>query len=424
MKKILILGSGFGGFYTALNLHRHNVKKFGAEITIISRDNYLLFSPFLCEVVTGIVNIKHAVEPIRRVIRGKAIKFIQGEIQEIDLGRRQVLFDSGEEVFDLLVIGLGSTTNFYGNESFRKHCFTMKSLPDAIHLRNHIIGQFERAATTRDMVERKKLLTFIVIGGGQTGVELVTELSDYIYRHLLSYYPEIHPDVVKLILMEARGHILMGIDKHLINLAERVIRDKKIELMTETKLKRVEEDCCILEDGTVIPTNTCIWTAGIKPGSVVEKLAVKKDFMGRVEVNHRLELPLYEGIFVIGDCASFKQSGSVSPLPPEAQIALQQAAYLAKLIVKRLNGEIEEGFHFFRYGRLTSLGERHAVVDIFGLKFGGFFAWFLWRTVYLLRHHGLINKIKVIIDWSIDIFLERNIFHIRNSPHRSHKNRG
>lgn len=408
-RRIVILGAGFGGLFTALELDRRLREETEVEVRLLDARNFHLFSPMLHEVTSGIIEPRHVVWPIRALSGKTRLTFETREIRSIDLEGRRVLTDSGEVAYDYLVIALGSVTNYFGVRGAQEKAFTFKTLKDAVMLKNHILEMFERAVLERDPDRRRKLLTFALVGAGCTGVELATEIDGLARKTLVRHYPHLDVREVRIVLAEASGRIIPCVSDRLADLGLEKLRRKRIEVRLHSPVVRVSGGAVELADGDIIPTETVIWTAGVKANPVVEKLPVEKDKLGRVVVDEYLEVPAFPGVFAIGDCAHCRDPRLQDALPPTAQVAIQQAHCVVDNIVKDLNGQCKEPFVYRHRGDLVSLGAGDGVGEIAGVRFSGLPAWLLWRSVFLVKLFGWKNRIRVALDWIISSLFQRDL---------------
>ncbi len=409
-RRIVILGAGFGGLFTALELERRLRKETGLEIRLLDARNFHLFSPMLHEVTSAIIEPRHVVWPIRALSSKKRLTFETREVGSIDLEGRKVLTNHGEVEYDYLVIALGSVTNYFGVRGAEEKTFAFKTLRDAVRLRNHILEMFERADLERDPDRRRRLLTFVLVGAGCTGVELGTELHDLARKTLVRHYPHlVDGREVRIVLAEATGRIIPCVSERLADLALEKLKQKGIEVRLHSPVVRVTDGGIELEDGEVVPTETIIWTAGVKANPIVEGLPVEKDKLGRVIVDEYLELRAFSGVFAIGDCAHYWVPRLNAALPPTAQVAIQQAHCVAGNIASDLRGQGKEPFVYRHRGDLVSLGAGDGVGEIAGLAFSGLPAWLLWRSVFLVKLFGWKNRIRVALDWIISSLFQRDL---------------
>ena len=407
MSRIVILGAGFAGLYTARHLQRDIRGAGNAEIVLIDRHNFHLFTPMLHEITAGKIEPRHLVWPVRLLGRRWRLTFLERTVEAIDLDGRRILTDRGVVPYDLLVLALGSVSNFYGLRP-PPQLFQFKELRDAVRLRNHLIGCLERAEQELDPARRRTLLTFILVGGGCTGVELAAEVHDSVFTSLLQYYPRIDPAEVRILLLEATRRIIPCVGESLAALALEKLREKRVDVKLETPVADLLTDGVVLTTGEKIRAETLIWTAGVRANPVIEALPVPKDRLGRLHANDCLELPDHPGVFALGDCAHVVDRSTGQPLPPTGQVAVQQARTAATNIARRLRGESPIPFCYRHQGDLVSLGSRYAVGEIRSYRFAGLFAWILWRTVFLTKMIGIKNRLRVALDWAIALLFGRD----------------
>jgi len=377
---------------------------------MVNRENFFLFTPLLHEVATGGVSPSTVVEPIRGLLDCCLRELHVAEVDEINFDERVVTAGEAKLAYDYLVIALGATTNWYGVPGAEQHSFTLKTLADAVRLKNQFISQFEKAAAITDKSERKKLLRFVIVGGGPTGVELVTEMSDFfrgtfakLYRH------QQLADEVEIILVEAGETTLGKFGKKVGEASLRILANRQIDVKLKSNVARVSHQGVELDDGSAITSGTVIWVAGVKPNSFEVKGLVERDKRGRVLVNEMLQVPHYPEVFAIGDVALFRNQGADQPVPQLAQVASKQARGAAKNIARLISGQEARRFNYHHAGDLISLGHWMALAHIGGMFFTGRLAWWLWRTVYLFKLLSWHKKLKVAVDWAFDMFRPRDI---------------
>jgi NADH dehydrogenase len=416
--RILILGGGFGGVYTAMRLEkllRREVAGGQVEIALVSRDNYLTFQPMLPEVVSGSIGILDTITPIRRLC--PRTNLYTRAIEEIDLGRRRVILAAGvgsrqlHLEYDHLVIALGNVTSFAGQPGLSEHALPFKYLGDALVLRNHAIHALEEADIERDPGARKGLLTFVVAGGGFSGVEAVAELNDFL-RAAAGSFRNIRPEEIRVILLHAGDLILPELPKTLATFAQRLLMKRGVELKLNTRLVGATAEAALLKGGERIETRTLVSTVPGGPNPVVAALACAKD-RGRIVTDPHLGVPGYPGVWAVGDCALIMDAGTGEASPPTAQHAIREGRCAAENIVASIRGGAPRAFAFKALGKMGSLGHRSAVAEVFGLRLSGFLAWWLWRTVYLMKLPGLDRKIRVAVDWTLDLLLPSDIVQLR-----------
>jgi NADH:ubiquinone reductase (H+-translocating) len=410
-KRVLILGAGFGGLYTALGLEKTVARDPRVRVTIVNRENHSLFTPMLHEVAASDLDMTHIVNPIRKLLRH--VQFFNGEVRQIDLTAKRVTVVHGRQPhaheldYDYLVIALGSTTNFFGLAGLERHTLTFKSLSDAIYLRNHLVDLLEQADFECMAAARAGLLTVVVAGGGFAGAETIAGINDFL-RESVRFYPHLSRDWIRVILVHPGETILPELGPRLGEYAQKKLARRKVEIRLKTKVVRVDDHAVYLSDGSSIPTETVIWTAGISPNPVVEMLPCKQD-RGRIVANEYLELPEWPGVWALGDCSSIPDSNTGRPFPPTAQHAVRQGRTVAKNVTAAIRGGPKTAFSFSTLGLLAAIGRRTGVANILGVKFSGFVAWFLWRSIYLSKLPRTEKKLRVALDWTLDLLFSKDI---------------
>jgi NADH dehydrogenase len=410
--RIVILGGGFAGLHAAQELERALPRGVPVEITIVNRDNFILFTPMLHEVAASDLDVTHIVNPIRRLVRRAAL-FV-GEVHAIDLPGHRVLVRHAEGshrhelVYDHLITALGAVTNFYDLPGLEERALTMKTLGDAIALRNRLIQVLEEADFECAAAEqRRELLTVLVAGGGFAGVETVAAANDFI-RDALRAYPRLTEDMVRVVLVHAGAAILPELDERLGVYAGRVLARQGVDIRLHTRVTGVTEAGVGLSDGTMVPAQTIVWTAGTAPSPLLHMLPCALEH-GRVVVDDCLRVVEWPGVWALGDCALVPDRTTGGFCPPTAQHALRQGKTVARIIAAALRAEAPRPFVFSSLGQLASIGRRTGVANILGWQFHGFIAWWLWRTIYLAKLPGLDRKIRVALDWTLDLLLAKDI---------------
>lgn len=419
MSKIVIVGAGFAGLFAVVHLRKRALHRMPLEVTIFGKENFFLFTPMLYEVVTGEVEPAHIATPIRSFFRGGSrFRFHQATVTDIDFeGKKVTAFcEKGhclEKPYDYLVLATGGEPNLpQVSEKTHRRVFPFLSLSDAILLHNQVIDMFEHAEmVSPKATERKKMLTFVVVGGGYAGIEVATGLHDMFYDSLLPHYPNVNPGEIRLILCHAESRLLPELGSELANFATEKIYHKQIELKLGTKAELVENGVK-LDNGEVISARTIVWTTGARPSKLVQKLPCEKDSLGRIKVDDYFKIKGKSGAFAIGDCAHQinKQTGQAHP--PTAQIAIRQARLLANNILADINGSAQRAFMYQPAGVFLPLGRHSAVAILKGLKLKGFVAWWLHKALYLMRIPAISNRIRIVIDWTLDLFFKKSTLRI------------
>jgi NADH dehydrogenase len=405
-KRILILGGGFAGMYTAKHLERI-LKPEEAEISLVNQENYSVYQPMLAEVIAGSINLSDVVSPIRRICPRSQL--IMREVEAIDLTNKVVVVSPGfrprrlELAYDFLVIALGNVSNFYGMPGVVENALSFRNLADALALRNHLIRVLEEADMETDAELRRKLLTFVVSGGGFSGVEVVAELNDFVHS-VKRNYSRIRDEEVRCVLVHSQNRILPEMTEKLALFAQRILAKRGVEFVLGDRLVGASSEKAILKSGKEIPTKTLISTVPAAIAPVLQKLDCAKE-RDRLLVNGNLELTGHEGaVWALGDCTSARTK-SGNPVPPTAQHAIREAETVARNIAATIRGRPQSVFAFEGLGKLASLGHYSAIADIMGIHVSGFPAWFLWRTIYLMKMPGLAQKVRIAVGWATALVL-------------------
>ncbi|MGA1845699.1 NAD(P)/FAD-dependent oxidoreductase [Deferribacter abyssi] len=394
MKKVVIIGAGFGGLNTAKVLSKNKKLK----ITIIDKKNHHLFQPLLYQVATAGLNESDIAYPIRSIFRNyKNVNVYKETVVDFDFNSKIVITDSNKHSYDYLIISCGTVENYFGKNNWVKYAPTLKNLSHAQQLRNKILNAFELAEKTNDDNERKKYLTFVIIGGGPTGVELAGAIGEMTRFTLAKDFRNIDPRLSRIILIEATNKILPTFDHKLINKAVKDLESLGVQVWTKSMVTEIDDNGVRIGN-EILESATIIWAAGIKANPLTEKIPGKKDKMGRIIVNKDLSLENYPNVFVIGDLAHFEQNGKV--LPGIAPVAMQQGKFVAKLILSEVKGKKRTTFKYFDKGQMATIGRSKAIAEIKNLKLSGFIAWVTWILVHIMYLTGFKNRIFVILQWA------------------------
>lgn len=412
-RRVLILGSGFGGIYTLKNLLQSLRRDDDLEITMVSDENFFLFTPLLHTVAMGRIDTRHISYPVRRLKRREKFNFIQAVVESIDLRGRRVSTNQGALDFDYLVLGLGSVTDVSEISSTADNLFTLKTLNDSILIRNHIIGMFEQAVAEKDSERRKQLLTFVVSGGGYTGVQIVTELGEFVFRSLPKYYPTIDPRQARVILVEADQKIVAEMHPKAGIYTMQQLRNIGIEVRLESRVTAVNGDVMEINGSEQVSAETIIWAAGVVANPRITELDVEKDDVGRVVVNENLELPGFAGVYGVGDCAHFVDPRSGIIAPPRAHIAVRQGKIAARNILAEVRGKRKTPYRYSLRGEMLSLGAFTAVFRFDGLRLYGLPARFLWIMAYSALVLGDYTRARIVTDGLLGLVFGRDITRIK-----------
>jgi NADH dehydrogenase len=415
-KRIVILGGGFGGVYVAKYLEKALGRKDDFEIVLINKENYFVFQPMLAEVISGALGILDPVNPIRHLLHKTHLHV--REIESIDIENRFVTISPGfrphahKVHFDHLVLAIGNVTDFRGMRGLPEHAIPFKNLADALYLRNHVIRALEEAAIEEDdLVLRKQLLTFVVAGGGFSGIEVVAELNDFV-RAVARKYRGLDPSEIRVVLLHSQDRILPEVSEKLALFAQKILQKRGVELRLHTRLEAASGEEAILAGGERIPTRTLVSTVPSSPHPLIETLDLPKGKNGRLIANNFLEVEGAANIWALGDCAQVPAPDGGSS-PPTAQHAIRQAKTLANNIVASIRGGEKQTFGFKGLGKMGALGHRSAVADIFGINVSGLLAWWMWRTIYLMKMPGLGRRLKVAASWTLDMFLPPELVELK-----------
>ncbi|MCI0332152.1 MAG: NAD(P)/FAD-dependent oxidoreductase [Planctomycetes bacterium] len=420
--RIVIIGGGFAGTATALQLEKTYRRDPSVEITLIDSENFFTFTPLLAEVPSGSIQPKHIVFPLRALLKKTRVK--QAEVKTIDLEHRTVIAQHcaacGNEAipFDQLVMAPGSVPNFFGLAGVEEHALTIKSLADATAIQAHVIDNLEHADLESDPGARRQLLTFIVAGGGFAGVETLAELNDFV-REANKFYPNVSPDDVRMVLVHSGNRILPEVSESLSAYALEKLRSRGVEVLLETRVLGGTSRSVRLSTGEELLASTFVWAAGTAPNPILGRLDLPRTKAGKIEVDATMAVIGHPGVWAVGDSAAIPDVITGGFCPPTAQYALRQGKRLAQNIAAVLEGREAKPFEFKALGVLVGLGRRSAVAEILGFQFSGFVAWWLFRTIYLMKLPGFERKLRVAIDWTLDLFFPRDIVYLK-PLHTSH----
>ena len=399
MTRIVVLGGGFAGIEVIRGLERTLGRRRDVELTLISDQNYLLFTPLLPQVASSMVEPRHIIQPIRDIRGRRSFRFRRDRVTGIDFAGRRVLCAEGEVTYDKLVIALGGITPSFGVPGVAEHALNYKALTDALELRDHVLDLAEHADHETDPAARRRMLTICVVGGGYTGVELVAELQDLFASYIVPRYRGIDPHDFRLMILEAGEEILRGVHPALAERARRKLSREGIEVLTSTRVTRVREGAVETSGGAVIPVGLTVWAAGVKGHPVLASLPVPQDRLGRIIVDRFLQVPGHPDVYGAGDAITV--DGLPSASIPIIPAALAHGRLVAENLVADLEGRERRRIEFAPKGMLVSLGEKDAVVEVMGIRFSGYLAWLFWNAVHLLKLVGVRRQIQVAIDWSL-----------------------
>jgi NADH dehydrogenase len=413
---VVIVGGGFGGLYAALELERTVAKDRTIQVTLINRENFFLFTPMLHEVAASDLDVSNIVNPARKLL--KHVSFFEGEVRSVNLEAKTIEVAHGssrhthELEFDQLVLSLGCTNHFFGLPGVEQHAITMKSLADAVALRTRLIAMLEEADTECASELRARLLTFVVAGAGFAGVETAGSINDFL-RSSIRFYPHLNEGNIRLILVHPGDVILPELQHRLGVYAQEKLSQRGVEIRPRTRVAAYDGNVVFLEDGQSIEAGTLIWTAGTMPHVLLDSLPCVKE-KGRLKVDDSLAVPNWPGIWALGDCALVPDKSTGGYCPPTAQHALRQGKIVAQNVVAYLKGQPLKSFAFKTIGQLAAIGHRAGVATIFGVNFSGFIAWWMWRTIYLSKLPRLEKKVRVALDWTLDVLFSKDLVQLTN----------
>jgi NADH dehydrogenase len=406
---VVILGAGFAGLWAARTLSHSQV-----DVLVLDRNNYHTFFPLLYQVAAAELEPEDIVYPVRSVLRGQQnIRFLMNEVTEIDLIGKKVKTTDHVFPYDFLVLGIGSTSHFFGVKGAAEYAFQLKTLEEAIALRNHILFHFERALCETDPERRQQMLTFAIVGGGATGVEFAGALAELIRGPLVKDYQALDPREMHVLLLEATDRLLAPFPERLGTYAAKRLQKMGVEIHLRAMVSQITPEYVQLEEGTTIPLETVIWTAGVRGESFNAILPTMRN--GQVKVLPTLQTPDYPEVYVIGDLAFVEADGH--SLPMLAPVATQQGETAAHNIIRQVNGQEPVSFHYHNRGTMVTIGRNAAIAYIGGHAFAGFPAWILWLSIHLYSLISFRNRLLVLVNWSWDyLFYERAVRLIVSLP--------
>ncbi|MCK9420276.1 MAG: NAD(P)/FAD-dependent oxidoreductase [Nitrospirae bacterium] len=396
--RVVVVGAGFGGLWTAKRLARYPV-----DVILVDRNNYHTFLPLLYQVAAAEVGPEEISSPIRTIVRDFGnTEFTMADITGIDLKAKVVLTRGKDIHYDFLVLAIGSVSNFFGIPGAEEHAFPLKTMDDGIDLRNHILSRFELAYKETDLEERRRMLTFTIVGGGPTGVEYAGALAELIRGPVSKDYPGLGRREVRVVLVEAQDHVLGMMPEALRAYALRRLRSMGVEVLFGTSVRSIAERGVMFHDGTVLPTETVVWTSGVQGEPRLGSWGLPQTAGGRIAVLPTLQVAGHPEVYVVGDLAGFEEDGRF--LPQVAPVANQQGAAAADNIERQVRGVAPMPFRYRDPGIMVTIGKNAAVARLAGISFTGFAAWLLWLFVHLMNLIGFRNRIVVLIDWGMDYF--------------------
>jgi len=370
---------------------------------LLDRNNYHLFQPLLYQVATAGLEPEEIAKPVRAILRGqKNFDFRLVDVTRVDFAAHRVETSAGPIGYDVLVLAPGGETNFFGLESMQRHGLGLKDIPDAIEIRNHVLTCFEQAMLEPDAERRRALLTFIVVGGGPTGVEMAGALSELIRLVLVKDYPRLNIKDVRILLLEATDRLLPALPERLREAAGKTLWRKYVEVRFGATVADYDGRQARLKSGEIIPAQTVIWAAGVRAAPLTATLGLSAARQGRIPVEPTLQVTGHPEVFIIGDAAYREQDGE--PLPMVAPVAIQMGQAVARNIARQLRGQPLEPFRYRDQGTLATIGRNAAVANVFGVQATGFVAWVMWLGIHIIQLIGFRNKLFVLLNWAWDYF--------------------
>ncbi len=407
-KRVLILGGGFAGVYTAYELQRE-LRDEAVDVAVVNRENFFVFYPLLPEIISGAIETSSILNPIRLVTPQTTLYV--GEVTQIDLELqrvevRQGLYGHYQEprflYYDHLVISLGGVPNTSVVKGMAENAFDVQRLSTAFALRNQLIDTLEQADIETDPVDKRQLLTFVVVGGGANGVEVVAEMRDMLIE-VTSRYKHIEKDDIRVVLIHGGSRLIEDLSADLASFAEHLLRHKGVEIMFNCRVSKVEPGRVVLENGDTIDASTVVGSVGVQPNPLSRDLPVEHNKRGQIKVSRMLNVPGHPNVWAIGDAAEVIDPHNGKPYPQTAQHAVREARLVAHNIAASLRGEPLKTMHYRTLGQLVALGHRSAIANVMGLKLSGFKAWWLWRSYYLLQIPRWDKRLRVMFDWTLDL---------------------
>ncbi len=414
---VVIVGAGFGGLRAARALAKAPVR-----VTLLDRRNYHLFQPLLYQVATCGLSPGDIARPVRAILRGQHnLEFRMTEVSEVDFAARRLETATGPVGYDFLILAVGGRTSWFGLDGVAAHGFGLKDIPDAIAIRNHTLRCFELAVQEPSPDVRRAMLSFAVVGGGPTGVEVAGILSELIRLVLAKDLPQLDVKDVRVILLEATDRLLPGMPEPLQESTAEILWRKHVEVRFGARVVDYDGEKVHLQGGEIIPSRTLIWAAGVRAAELVERLGLPQGALGRLPVEPTLQVKGHPEVFAIGDAALLEDGGS--PLPMMAPVAMQQGKLAAANVLRACRGEPPVPFRYRNPGQLATIGRNAAVAHIRGFSFRGFPAWVVWLVVHLVQLIGFRNRLVVLISWAWDYFLYDRAVRLITVPFRDARGR-
>jgi NADH:ubiquinone reductase (H+-translocating) len=410
--RVLVLGGGFAGYTAAKTLCELTRHRDDVGVMLISRENYFTFWPMLPGIVSSDIDTKNVAQPLRRALIRDGASFRRAEVESVDLQKQCVKAGDREFPYHQLIIALGGEPAYFGIPGVEEHAISMTGIRTAEEIRNRVIERFEETTLARGEVPDSKL-TFVVIGGGATGVEVASELHELVHEILAPDYPNINPHRVRIVLVDRNEQILKELDPALRRTARKKLADLRIEVINNVKAEEITADRVILDDGRVIETENPIWTAGFRASEKLDDLGLPHDERKGLEVDAYMRVEGYDNVWGIGDCtANVDKDGK--PVPPNAQAAVQEGKAVARNVLATIDGRDLEPFEYRPLGQLVEMGSEFAVNEVLGIRFSGLMAALFWRATYLYKLESPQSRARIAADWFLDLFYRPSVTEIRD----------
>jgi NADH dehydrogenase len=409
--KVLVVGGGFAGYNAVAKLCRLARDRDDVGVMLVSRENYFTFWPMLASVIGGDVETKNVAQPLRRTLIRLGASFRRAELEGVDTERRVVKAAGREFPYDHLVLSLGAEPAYFGIPGVEEHAISIKGIGAGEKIADRVVERYEETTLAGGDVPDSKL-TFVVIGGGATGVEVAAELHNLLRELLVPDYPNIPPDRPQIVLIDANKEVLKELDPALRRMAQMRLHDLRIKVINNAKAKEVRADRVILTDGREIASENVIWTAGARASKKLDDLPFPHDERKGLTLDRFMRVEGYDNVWGIGDCAAtIEEDGT--PVPPNAQAAVQEGEAVADNILAAIDGEDLEPFRYQSLGQLVELGSEYAVNEIMGVKFSGQLAAIFWRMTYLYKLESPNSRVRIAADWLLDLFYDPPVTQIR-----------
>ncbi len=409
--RVLVLGGGFAGYTAAKSLCRMTRRRDDVGVMVISRENFFTFWPMLAGCISSDIDTKNVAQPLRRALIRDGASFRRAEVEGVDLERRCVTADGREFPYDHLVLALGAEPAYFGIPGVEDHAISIKGISAAEEIRNRVIERYEETTLALGEVPDSRL-TFVVIGGGATGVEVAAELHALVHDILAPDYPNINPHRIKIVLVDSNEQILKELDPALRRTARKKLADLQIEVRNRVKAKEIRSDRVILSDGQEIETENAIWTAGARASEKLDDLPLPADERKGLKTDVFMRVEGHENVWGVGDCAATVEEDG-TPVPPNAQAAVQEGKVVARNILAAIDGKDLAPFRYKPLGQLVEMGSEFAVNEVMGVKFSGFIASLFWRLTYLSKLESPQSRARIAADWLLDLFYDPAVTQIR-----------